>query len=382
MRLLTAIIFLGIPTLSSAQNLVQSNYVTRSEAAKFVLSKVHPPIEMQLNEGALPDVMDGDPYSPYVIAAVQRDFWDMELGNQRAYPHKIITRGEYLRMLVEGFDLPKYEPFVYLDVDPEDPVGRYAGAADMYKLFIDPSDPARLRADIPITHREAAQALYIVLKKRPDLQAPYRFRETIFQASNGTVVSFKRLLSRHSLLNSLKKQHREKTSVSVEVQADVIAEVNKYRDQNDLPPLLPNLQLQQAAQNHAKDMVERDYFSHFTPEGGSYIDRIKASGYTDVDPIQCGCQDVFTIVDAQEQATTSGENFVVFSAEACQCQPRYALGENLGKGQYTAQEVVADWMNSPGHRRNILESAFSEIGIGLFRDVWVQNFGTFEVGNQ
>ena len=69
----------------------------------------------------------------------------------------------------------------------------------------------------------------------------------------------------------------------------------------------------------------------------------------------------------------------MYEENICSCKPKYALGENLARGQLTAEEVVKDWMESPGHRRNMLEPKFTELGIGIFRDMWVQNFGMFEV---
>ena len=47
-------------------------------------------------------------------------------------------------------------------------------------------------------------------------------------------------------------------------------------------------------------------------------------------------------------------------------------GENIASGQTTPEEVVKDWMNSAGHRENILHRDFSKIGIGYLNDAWVQ----------
>ncbi|MNR50485.1 Cysteine-rich secretory protein family protein [compost metagenome] len=52
---------------------------------------------------------------------------------------------------------------------------------------------------------------------------------------------------------------------------------------------------------------------------------------------------------------------------------RYA-GENIAKGQRTPEEVVKDWMNSPGHRKNILNPHYTMIGVGYFSGLWVQEF--------
>ena len=61
-----------------------------------------------------------------------------------------------------------------------------------------------------------------------------------------------------------------------------------------------------------------------------------------------------------------------------------AIGENIAEGQLSVAEVMETWMNSPGHRRNILEKGFKELGVGLalgrsgdgYQVEWVQTFGT------
>jgi uncharacterized protein YkwD len=50
--------------------------------------------------------------------------------------------------------------------------------------------------------------------------------------------------------------------------------------------------------------------------------------------------------------------------------------ENIALGQTSAQQVVSDWMNSPGHRRNILDPNLKDLGVGYFNGYWTQNFGT------
>ena len=52
----------------------------------------------------------------------------------------------------------------------------------------------------------------------------------------------------------------------------------------------------------------------------------------------------------------------------------YNIGENIAMGQTTPKEVVSAWMNSPGHRANILDSSYVYIGVGYCNDHWVQQF--------
>ncbi len=109
--------------------------------------------------------------------------------------------------------------------------------------------------------------------------------------------------------------------------------LNRQRKAHGRRALKPNKRLARAARKHARDMVERNYFSHTTPGGVSFVDRIMRQDY--VDPGQ-----------------------------------GWTLGENLAWGSYqlaTPKSIVRSWMNSPGHRANILNPRFREIGIGVVR---------------
>lgn len=363
-------------------------YVTRAEAASFLLRNREPPIPDIVNNGVYPDVLDDEWYTRYVMAAIAMGMWEADNGTNRAHPHKLISRGEYLRMMRIAFDVRGGGPFAYKDVHQAHEYKNEAGIAAQYKLFFDPSDPLRLRTDLPVTHEEASKAYYALLANKPDLQSEQRFafttttREEEEKEEGGTTKVLKTYVtavSRALVKGTLQRKLQSELSVAERIQNEVIATTNAERIAAGVPPVRVNKQLQAASVQHAKDMYERGYFSHFTPEGLSYVDRIKASGYTDVDPLACQCQQIFDLTEGTETQTDRGANFVVYEADICSCTPKIALGENLAKGQLTVEEVVQDWMNSPGHRRNILEPSFTELGVGIFRDLWVQNFGKFEV---
>ncbi|MEK7218610.1 MAG: CAP domain-containing protein [Patescibacteria group bacterium] len=118
--------------------------------------------------------------------------------------------------------------------------------------------------------------------------------------------------------------------------------VNGERQKAALSPLTWNDRLALAAKRHAEDMQARNYFSHTGLDGSSASDRIKAAGYG---PTCTGCR-----------WSTS-------------------FGENIARGQRTPEQVMADWMNSPGHRANILNPQFLELGIGIAGTYWAQEFG-------
>ncbi|MEU6611047.1 CAP domain-containing protein [Streptomyces shenzhenensis] len=121
--------------------------------------------------------------------------------------------------------------------------------------------------------------------------------------------------------------------------ADVVELTNRERGRARLAPLAVDPLLTAAAQAHSADMVARDFYSHTSPEGSQPWDRAAAAG-----------------------------------------SRRRTIGENIACGQRSAAEVVEGWMNSPGHRANILKPDFTHIGIGFVGGgrtgtYWTQLFG-------
>jgi uncharacterized protein YkwD len=115
------------------------------------------------------------------------------------------------------------------------------------------------------------------------------------------------------------------------VRAAVLCLHNQTRAAQGLPPLKENAKLDKAALGHSDDMVAEGYFDHTTPGGTNFVDRILAAGYVKRD---------------------SG----------------WVLGENLAWGTgdlSTPDGVMTSWMNSPGHKANILKRAYREVGIGI-----------------
>ncbi|MNR99461.1 Cysteine-rich secretory protein family protein [compost metagenome] len=115
--------------------------------------------------------------------------------------------------------------------------------------------------------------------------------------------------------------------------AKVVELVNKERTSEGLKKLVVHDKLRGLAKDKAIDLYKHNYFSHTSPTYGSPFD----------------------MMDAYD---------ITF---------RYA-GENIAKGQRTPEEVVKDWMNSPGHRKNILNPHYTMIGVGYFNGLWVQEF--------
>ncbi|GHD14713.1 serine protease [Nocardiopsis kunsanensis] len=114
---------------------------------------------------------------------------------------------------------------------------------------------------------------------------------------------------------------------------EVVTIVNSERSQHGCDPVSSNPRLTAAAQEHSEDMNSRDYMDHFNPDGEGPGERAERHGYT-------------------------------------------AWGaENVAKGQQTAEQVMDAWMNSDGHRANILNCDLSTIGVGESGRAWTQKFG-------
>lgn len=118
-------------------------------------------------------------------------------------------------------------------------------------------------------------------------------------------------------------------------ESEVVRLVNEIRVKNGLNRLTEDWELSRVARYKSQDMKDNNYFSHTSPIYGSPFEMIK--------------------------------NFGISYKTA---------GENIAKGQSTPQAVVNSWMNSSGHRANILNSSFTKIGVGYVESgkYWTQMF--------
>ncbi len=106
-----------------------------------------------------------------------------------------------------------------------------------------------------------------------------------------------------------------------------------------VPPLTWNDVLEKAAMAHAKDMANKNYFSHESKDGRTPYNRVESAGYG-----------------------TNGYK-------------SYAVGENIAQGQQSIVEVMAGWFKSEGHCRNLMNPGFKEVGVAEYNTYWVQEFG-------
>jgi len=109
--------------------------------------------------------------------------------------------------------------------------------------------------------------------------------------------------------------------------------VNQQRSLVGAKSLVLDAALSKVAQDFAIDMVQRGYFSHTSPDGSGPSERMKAGGIS-----------------------------------------YRTWGENIAYNYKTPAAVMTGWMNSSGHKANILNSNFGKIGIGYYQNYWVQDF--------
>jgi uncharacterized YkwD family protein len=115
----------------------------------------------------------------------------------------------------------------------------------------------------------------------------------------------------------------------------VVELTNQERAKNGLPALKLDIELSKVARDKSKDMQTKNYFSHTSPTYGSPFDMMKTYGIS-----------------------------------------YKAAGENIAMGQRSPEEVVQAWMNSQGHRENIMNPNFTHIGVGHVAsgNYWTQMF--------
>lgn len=344
---------------------VQPTFVKRSEAVRLILQSSQVAVPPAKSYGLYPDVVDGEWYVPYLMKALSLGMINAEPVSGMLYPHKFITRGEFLKMLTVAFGLPTHLDYSFSDVPAYAWYAQYAGVAEEYSLFAD-SAPHRLYPEYQLTHAEASQALAALFKGNPQLRPQPKKTAAPSESTGGKTVSTPSMIKQIFLSLVHSRQYNAEYH-----KLELVDRINEERLQVGLQPLRSNYYLELAAQRHAKDMAERGYFSHYAPEGVSYIDRIRAGGYLDTNPDSCQCTQQFALDEKLE----AGPSHIIVGTQECDCHPIFSLGENLAKGQLTAEEAVQDWMNSPPHRANILRPEFEEIGVGLFDDLWVTAFG-------
>jgi len=144
------------------------------------------------------------------------------------------------------------------------------------------------------------------------------------------------------------KAYCQQTESTPQFRREFLEYINRTRERGCdcggayMPPVQPlvwNDQLEFAAIGHARDMANRNYFSHTSKDGRNVEDRIALAGYT----------------------------FKGYQS--------FNIGENIAMGQMNIAEVMRGWFKSPGHCKNLMNAEFREVGVAQSNDYWVQDFG-------
>ncbi|WMT39718.1 CAP domain-containing protein [Paenibacillus sp. D2_2] len=129
------------------------------------------------------------------------------------------------------------------------------------------------------------------------------------------------------------QEGKKDTTDKSDFEQQVLDLVNQERAKTGLSSLSRNEELSNMAMVKAQDMYNNNYFDHNSPTHGSPFDMMKEFGIT-----------------------------------------YNTAGENIAKGQTTPTQVMKEWMNSPGHKANILNNSYTNIGIAYYNNTWVQEF--------
>ncbi|API91318.1 MULTISPECIES: CAP domain-containing protein [unclassified Virgibacillus] len=177
--------------------------------------------------------------------------------------------------------------------------------------------------------------------ERPEANQPAEQTKQTEQTPNGQKPAAKQPVQQENP-NEQKVQEQEKQeptqadkSELSQFEQEVVDLTNQERAKQGLPALKVDKELSKVAREKSRDMATNGYFAHNSPTYGSPFDMMKKYG-------------------------------ISYSA----------AGENIAKGQRSPQEVVNAWMNSQGHRENIMNAKFTHIGVGYVQqgNHWTQQF--------
>ncbi|MGM9551819.1 MAG: S-layer homology domain-containing protein [Clostridia bacterium] len=300
-----------------------NNTISRAEATKVLVSLLERDVK-KISDTSYSDVFVTDWYAPYIEAG--KDLFLNVKDGGKFKPNTPISREETVYALVRGMkfnisveyvDQSMLEKFTDAK-EIDDSIKPYFTIAMQKKLISGYSD-GTVKAKDSLTRAEFATLLY----------RAYRISQgkgiDQIEMTNDEAKSYEESYEDYELTDSSEIAFRKA----------VVTLVNEIRNDYGLNQLSENPDLAKVAQMKAEDMQNNDYFDHQSPTYGSPFDMMDEFGISYI-----------------------------------------SAGENIAKGQSTPQEVVDSWMNSMGHRENILDPSYDQIGIGYSadEDIWVQMF--------
>lgn len=198
-----------------------------------------------------------------------------------------------------------------------------------------PSEANAASNEVVVTNSSASYEQFLHFIKQANLQGfPYLNNSIVVtKPQTGTVPNKDNTTSTPVTKPSDTTTSTGAVSNSSAYVKQIVTLVNKERAAAGLQPVTGLDSLHKVAAAKATDMRKNNYFSHTSPTYGSPFDMMKSFGIT-----------------------------------------YKSAGENIAKGQKTPEEVMKAWMNSSGHRANILNPNFNYIGVGYDNNYWVQEF--------
>lgn len=338
---LTLCAFLSVFALPQRTEAIAPDIITKAELLMALIESRVADVPVIDNPGTFPDVPKGHKYGTYMIIAEKYGVIAADPKTKNLFPDRAVTRAEFLRMASFTFGLPSNLTYLYKDIFAGDWYAAYAGVAEKYDLFRDDQDTRKLRPGKLLTRTEAVQAIRQILRKTREEE-----RKATKPGADASSTHDKIIVT---LGDEIKKSTVGTLTVTAQtpkLREEVLRIVNVERKKAGLGPLVASPELDRSAQAYAQDMATLGFFSHVSPKGDTLKERILATGYVDITELS-----------------------------DCNCLLGYAFGENLAKGQKTPKDVMKAWMKSEGHKENIVQPLYTQLGVGIYGGVWVQHFG-------
>lgn len=326
--------------------------VTRAEAATALLLARDPNVAVIKNTGQFPDVKKSDWFSPYMLAAERFGIVKASAITHELRPNAPVNRAEFLKMLALTFAVPTGYTHTFTDISKEAWYSEYAGIVRSFKLPL-ADNATTFGPSNPVTHEQALQSIQTFVRLyNPSAKTILDEQQIAIDQSQNHLMLYNVISTRKTKVVFITGKDIKPTAPVTpppslpELRTQIMTLVNTERLKAGLKPLIYHTLLEQSAQRYAEEMSANGFFGHVSPDGQTLKDRVEATGY-----------------------------YTRSYSDDCRCIKGFSLGENLGRGQKTADEVMKDWMQSQTHRAAILSPDYTEMGVGVSSGIWVEHFG-------
>ncbi|WP_177194686.1 S-layer homology domain-containing protein [Alteribacillus iranensis] len=285
--------------------------VTRSQSAVIIGRALEIDVGGRPDPG-FEDVSKEMSSSPYIAALVEEGVFDQA---SHFRPGESLTRAQMAKVLTEAFDLKGTSSHSFRDVDEDHWAYSYVNTLLSNDITTGTS-PTTFSPNDPVTRTHLAVFIYRVLDEEsdePPQEDPPDEEDTEEPGNN-----------QPSVIENIDDIREAYSSEMTTMEAEVLRLVNDIRREHGLQPLKAEPDAVRLSRFKSEEMRDQNYFDHVSPDYGMDI------GYDET-----------------------------FDA------PIQIHGSNIAAGQPTPEAVVDAWMNSPGHRENILRDYYDGIGIGL-----------------